>query len=236
MITRIMVAEDNTVDYSCYQSYFSKDTTINFVGHAQDGETAIKMYKEKNPDLLFLDLGLPKKNGLEVLDVIEKYDNENNVIIITGDAKLKSNISNTKKVYRIISKPIKYDSLERAITDFKKEQLHNSFPVQECQKILLQLNINPYARTGKILIDATHLSYSDMDLLGNMNIIYKIISKKYGCSPQKVKSSLRSSINTINRFQNDEILNKIFYLNNEKDIYTSPRRFISGFATYLNNR
>ena len=83
MITKIMVAEDNTVDYSCYQSYFSKDTTINFVGHALDGETAIKMYKEKNPDILFLDLGLPQKNGLEVLEEIEKFDTRNNVIIIT---------------------------------------------------------------------------------------------------------------------------------------------------------
>ena len=51
MMTKIMVAEDNTVDYSCYQSYFSKDKTISFVGLAQDGETAINMYKEKNPDI-----------------------------------------------------------------------------------------------------------------------------------------------------------------------------------------
>lgn len=168
MITRIMVAEDNTVDYSCYQSYFSKDTTINFVGHAQDGETAIKMYKEKNPDLLFLDLGLPKKNGLEVLDVIEKYDNENNVIIITGDAKLKSNISNTKKVYRIISKPIKYDSLERAITDFKKEQLH--------------INIREYPFYLRRILSFPHIDliyniiitfFNFMSIVANNNILIK---------------------------------------------------------------
>ena len=83
MMTKIMVAEDNTVDYSCYQNHFSEDKTISFVGLAQDGETAINMYKEKNPDILFLDLGLPKKNGLEVLEDIEKFDTRNNVIIIT---------------------------------------------------------------------------------------------------------------------------------------------------------
>lgn len=161
--------------------------------------------------------------------------NGNNVIVITGDAKLKSALSNTKKVYRILSKPINYETLERTIIDFKKEQLHNAFPVQECQTILLQLNLNPYSKTGKTLTEAIHLCYSDIDLLDNMNVIYKIIGNKYFYSPQKVKSSLRSSINTINRYQNDEILNKIFYLKNRKNIYTSPKRFISGFVTYLNN-
>ena len=73
MVTRIMVAEDNTSVFSCYQNYFSKDKTIEFIGHAQDGDTAIKMYKEKNPDLLFLDLRLPKKNGLEILNELTNY-------------------------------------------------------------------------------------------------------------------------------------------------------------------
>ena len=43
MVTRIMVAEDNTSVFSCYQNYFSKDKTIEFIGHAQDGDTTVKM-------------------------------------------------------------------------------------------------------------------------------------------------------------------------------------------------
>lgn len=80
------------------------------------------------------------------------------------------------------------------------------------------------------------MCYTDTNLLDNMNVIYRLIGQKYFCSPQKVKSSLRSSINTINRFQNDQVLSKIFYLENEKNIYISPKRFISGFATYLSNQ
>ena len=43
-MTRIMVAEDNTHIFSCYQNFLSKDKTIEIVGHALDGESAVDMY------------------------------------------------------------------------------------------------------------------------------------------------------------------------------------------------
>ena len=49
MVTKIMVAEDNTSIFSCYRKFLSKDETIEFIGYASDGESAIKMYKEKSP-------------------------------------------------------------------------------------------------------------------------------------------------------------------------------------------
>lgn len=237
MITKIMVAEDNTVDYLCYQNYFSNDTTINFVGHAEDGETAINMYKEKNPDLLFLDLGLPKKNGLEVLEKISNIESkcQSNVIIVSGDSNLKRLLSDMQKVYRIIHKPVNSDQIKNAVYDFKKDQRYYKFPAKECNTILMQLNLNPYTKTGKILTRIIHHCYQDIDLLDNMNAIYHIISRESSCSVKNVQSSLRSSINTINRHSNDQILNEILYLKNAKNITISPKRFISGFVTYLNN-
>ena len=92
MVTKIMVAEDNTSVYSCYQNFLSKDETIEFIGHASDGELDVEMYKKKNPDLMLLDLRIPKKNGLEILNEITKYESENikcNVVVISGDSELR---------------------------------------------------------------------------------------------------------------------------------------------------
>ena len=69
-----MIAEDNTSIFSCYQNFLSKDKTIEIVGYAQDGNEAIKMYKDKKPDLLILDLKIPKKDGLEVLEELLEYE------------------------------------------------------------------------------------------------------------------------------------------------------------------
>ena len=40
MNTKIIIAEDNTSIFSCYQNFLSKDKTIEIIGHALDGETA----------------------------------------------------------------------------------------------------------------------------------------------------------------------------------------------------
>lgn len=240
MITRIMVAEDNTSVFSCYQKFFSKDESIKFIEHAQDGETTIKMYKEKNPDLLFLDLNLPKKNGLEILNEITNYESENikcNVVVISGDAKLRHNLYNTRKVYRIIPKPASLELIETTIKNFRKEQELDSFSESKCNDLLMKLKLNPYSKNGRMLMQIIKLCYCDLELLDNMKQIYSILGHKYSCSPEKIKSSLRSIIRTANNYSNYTILNTIFYCeNNTININVSPKHFINGIVLYLKKR
>jgi len=238
MITKIMVAEDNTSAFSCYQNYFSKDKTIEFIGHAQDGETAVKMYKEKNPDILFLDLKLPKKNGIEILNDLTEHETGNhkcNVVVVTGDNELRYSLCNTRKVYKIISKPISYTALEETIKDFKEEQSENEFSITDCQNLLMRLNLNPYSRSGRLLVDTIKLCYCNLDLLDNVNKVYMILAYRNSCSHQKIKSSLRSIVNTANRFSNNTLLKEIFYLENNT-INISPKHFINGIVIYLKNK
>lgn len=237
MVTRIMVAEDNTSVFSCYQNYFSKDKTIEFIGHAQDGDTTVKMYKEKNPDILFLDLRLPKKNGLEILNELTNYESENircNVIVISGDAELKHTLFNTRKVYRIIPKPASLDLIERTIENFKKEQEADSFSEVKCNDLLMELKLNPYSKNGRLLTQTIKLCYCDLELLDNMKQIYSILGHRHSCSPERIKSSLRSIIKSANRFSSSSTLSSIFYIE-DKDINkaVSPKHFINGMIICL---
>lgn len=51
---------------------------------ASDGETAIKLVKEKRPDIVFLDLRMPGMDGVETLREIRKFDEQLPVVIITA--------------------------------------------------------------------------------------------------------------------------------------------------------
>lgn len=237
MITKVMVAEDNAFVFSCYQKFFSQDKSIEFVGYAKDGETALTMYKELKPDLLFLDLKLPKKNGLEILDDLTKEENEKNkcnVVIISGDLELRQSLYNTRKVYRVIPKPIPHENLERTIQDFKSEQIENEFPINECTNLLIKLALNPYSKGGRLLIDTIKLCYCNLDLLDNISQIYFILASKESCSYQKIKSRLRSIVNTVNKYSSFNVLKKIFYLENNH-FNISPKHFINGIIVYLKN-
>ena len=194
---KIMIAEDNTSVFSCYQKFLSKDESVEIVGYAKDGKTAVTMYKEKNPDILLLDLKMPKKNGLQIINELSTYESNKykcNIIIVSGDTRLRKKLLETKKVYAIIPKPINFDVLSNTINEIKQEQIISNFPEQKCITLLLELKIKPFSRSGKLLIDIIKLSYCNIELLENMNQIYFIMSRKKSCKPEKIRSSLRSII------------------------------------------
>lgn len=62
MKTTILVAEDNEFLFKRYQKIIAEDKSFDLVGYAKDGQTILEMYKKLRPDILILDLGLPKIN------------------------------------------------------------------------------------------------------------------------------------------------------------------------------
>lgn len=237
MNTKIIIAEDNTSIFSCYQNFLSKDKTIEIIGHALDGETAVEMYKRKKPDIMILDLKLPKKNGLEILNELTLYENEEkkcNVIVISGDTELRHHLYNTRKVYRIIPKPASYDELDNTIKELQKEQMADTFSESKCRELLVRLKLNAFSKNGRLLTQAIKLCYCDLELLDNMKRLFIILSKRNSCSPEKIKSSLRSIIDTANKYAPSSAFNSIFFIEQE-DPYqnVSTKYFINGLINEL---
>lgn len=62
---------------------------ISIVGNptiieASDGEGAIQLYKEHKPDLVFLDIVMPKKDGNIAIEEIMAYDKDAVIIIVSS--------------------------------------------------------------------------------------------------------------------------------------------------------
>jgi len=89
--------------------------TVEFV-YAEDGEVAVDKFREHQPNLTFLDLTMPKKNGMEVLQDILAIDEEAKVIIVTADAQ---KISHDKAMQYgatdFINKPISEEKFQRKL-------------------------------------------------------------------------------------------------------------------------
>lgn len=69
---KVMIAEDNSsLCKNCFE-FLTNDEDIKVVSCALDGEETIQRYFELKPDVLLLDLDLPKINGLEVINTIGK--------------------------------------------------------------------------------------------------------------------------------------------------------------------
>jgi DNA-binding NarL/FixJ family response regulator len=82
---RIVIADDSAVIREELDRAFSGLSGVRIVGVATDGAHAFWLAMTKKPDVLVLDLSLPKVCGLEVIQEIRKLNSEINLIVFSAD-------------------------------------------------------------------------------------------------------------------------------------------------------
>jgi len=93
---------------------------LSSTGHnvmtAGNGESALGLIKQNHFDIIFLDLSMPKKDGVEVLRDIGTIDPNSTVVIISGrsEEQLPDEISEGG-AYKIIKKPFSVDQIQEAV-------------------------------------------------------------------------------------------------------------------------
>ena len=127
--TRILLVEDNPGDARLIEEVIKENKVKCEMHLVSDGEAAIEYLKkagnhinEQTPDLIILDLNLPKKDGFEVLDFIKTDDSLKfiPVVILTvsqsSDDILKSY---NKRANCFITKPSDFGDLIKVIEKLK---------------------------------------------------------------------------------------------------------------------
>jgi DNA-binding NarL/FixJ family response regulator len=84
---RILIADDHPIVREGLAAILALQSDLKLVGEAQDGEEACLLYKQLCPDVLILDLRMPKKDGLEVLAELMPQRPRPRVIVLTNSAK-----------------------------------------------------------------------------------------------------------------------------------------------------
>lgn len=80
MRRKVLLADDTTFMREMLRSALDPEK-FQIVGEATDGAMAVEYYKEKKPDLMILDINMPKMNGIDALTEVMKYDSKANVIM-----------------------------------------------------------------------------------------------------------------------------------------------------------
>ena len=88
------------------------------LAEANDGAEAVNLYQQYSPQILLLDLAMPKKDGLTVVKEVIAYDPDAKIILITAsdDQKIINQcLEHGAKSH--ISKPFDFNTVLKAITD-----------------------------------------------------------------------------------------------------------------------
>ena len=83
MKKRLVIAEDHTVVRDGLRSLFNMENDLEVVGEAGDGMEVIRCINKTNPDLIVLDLSMPKMDGISVIKEINKQSMNTKILILT---------------------------------------------------------------------------------------------------------------------------------------------------------
>jgi two-component system LytT family response regulator len=174
---RVLIVDDEERARDLLEILLTRIPGVEVCGKAGSTDDALDMVIACVPDLVFLDVQMPEKNGFQLVDYFRKYLLNTTVVFVTAHAEFA--ISALKvSAFDYLLKPVIMEQLNETILRFRVEKLHR---LQE-RKVdrLLELSDKPNnlkfnTRTGYILVKPGEIFYCEADVnyttlyLGNNN-------------------------------------------------------------------
>lgn len=89
MSAKIMIADNHSMFREGLKSILESDGSLEVIAEAKDGEECLEVLKNENPELLLLDIKMPKQTGFQVLDSMKKKGNTTPVLILTASNEIE---------------------------------------------------------------------------------------------------------------------------------------------------
>jgi len=116
MPRRILIVDDNAGVRSLIRTYLEMQTEFDVCGEAADGVDAIEKIKELNPDLVLLDLAMPRMNGAEAASIIKGSMPHLRIILFSVHGeKIGKALASAVGVDAVLSKPDGIASLVESV-------------------------------------------------------------------------------------------------------------------------
>ena len=216
-VVSVAVVDDNEKIVQTICDELSKDNGIKVVGKAKNGEEAYDVIRKNNPDVVILDLIMPKMDGLSLMD---KIHNDGTLIkspffIITSAISNESVIQDAFGFgagYYML-KPFEMDmivdrvksakSYNRRIPENKKFVDANEDKRQFMERniesdvtaIIHDVGVPAHIKGYQYLREAIIMSVNDTEMLNSITkILYPTIAKKYQTTSSRVERAIRHAI------------------------------------------
>jgi len=83
---RVLLADDHPVVRKGLAAYLERQAHLELVGEASDGQDALRKAKELLPDVVLMDMDMPRMNGLLVTETLRKEFPNIKVLIVSADS------------------------------------------------------------------------------------------------------------------------------------------------------
>lgn len=211
----VAIADDNDQILELLGELISGDKELTLVGKANNGEEMYQIIKNKEPDVVLLDLIMPKMDGLSVLERVSQDRNlkkSPSFIIITavGQERITEDAFKKGASYYIM-KPFHNETVLNRIKYIQKEvhsKVKEKAVIAEFTKnvkevslenrvtdMIHEIGIPAHIKGYHYLRDAILMAIEDMDVLNAITkILYPTVAKKHQTTSSRVERAIRHAI------------------------------------------
>ena len=211
---RVAIADDNERILELLGEIVSSDSELNLVGKANNGEDMCNIIREKEPDVVLLDLIMPKMDGLSVMESVNRDQTlrkHPSFIVVTavGQERITEDAFN-KGAHYYVMKPFNNDIILSYIKSANKSSTRALFksmdtqPVKEAQEVSLEtrvtdmiheIGIPAHIKGYHYLRDAIIMAVEDMDVLNAVTkVLYPTVAKMHQTTSSRVERAIRHAI------------------------------------------
>jgi two-component system response regulator (stage 0 sporulation protein A) len=213
----VAIADDNERMLRLLGEIIESDDELNVIGTAKDGEEAYNVIKTKEPDVVLLDIVMPKLDGLGVLDRVknDKTIRKHPTFImisaigqerITEDAfqlgadyyimKPFDNDMVINRIKRVREKGNVSAAEVRKVNAYERaEKLTERNLEADVTEIIHEIGVPAHIKGYQYLRDAIVMAVNDVDMLNSITkVLYPTIAKKYQTTSSRVERAIRHAI------------------------------------------
>ncbi len=120
-MSKIIIIDDEPLARSIVKEYLQKHPDLELITECGDGFEGVKAIQQHQPDLIFLDIQMPKINGFEMLELIEQPPN---VIFTTAFDEYAIKAFEAHAIDYLL-KPFNQERFDKAVAKWKEQQQSN---------------------------------------------------------------------------------------------------------------
>ena len=207
---KLMLADDNLTLRDSLSAYFARQEFITLTAPASNGVDALELIETEQPDVLLLDIIMPRLDGLGVLRELMQKPHRPKVIMLTA---LRSDdvIARAMELgasYFIVKPADAHDIYEQILAvagtsapariapaEAPSSAYARWSPDERVANLFLTIGIPAHIKGYQYLREAVRMVIDDRDIINRITKeLYPGIAKRYGTSSSKVERAMRHAI------------------------------------------
>ena len=204
-VTTVVIA-DNTEEFCTgLSAALQQAGGFQVLGIAGDGEQAIRMVTERKPDVLVLDLMLPKRDGLSVLKALNGMDRK--PVTLATSTFLTEYVSSAAAglgVRYLMLKPCDTEAMVERLEEIRGGENLRKPAVRKLGRsdiesmvtgIIHEIGVPAHIKGYQYLREAIIIAVNDMDVINAITkVLYPQVAKTFNTTPSRVERAIRHAI------------------------------------------